>query len=232
MGSSSFFVDRVYMTVKKLLIFICLFPVSLLAQDFPVYHWPKTDTVTIKHALYQTTWSHAAKYPVKVHWVLRKDMLNCPVKTKRTNKFTDDPLLKNSNYNRDYLKSGYDKGHQMNAGDNSCSSQTYPECWYFTNMSPQLPALNRVVWKNLEEACRKEALKEGSLDITCGNIGNAGTIGINKVQIPTHCWKVVKHLSGITNAYLMPNADTVKRHPYTFYKISIKKLNKLTGLTL
>ncbi len=220
------------MIMKNLLIFIFLFPMYLMAQDFPTYHWLGNDTLTIKHTRYQTTWSYAAKYPVKVHWILTTDMLNCTVKTKRSNKFTADPFVKNSNYNKDYLKSGYDKGHQMNAGDNACSSQTYPECWYFTNMSPQIPGLNRVVWKNLEEKCRKEALKEGSLDITCGNIGNAGTIGIDKLQIPTHCWKVIKHTSGATDAYLMPNADTVKLHPYTFYKIGIKELNKLTGLDL
>ena len=218
--------------IKKLLILFCLFPISLVAQDFPVHYWAAKDTVTIKHTLYQTTWSYAAKYPVKVHWILTKDMLNCSIKTKRTNKFAADPSVEKSNYNKDYLKSGYDKGHQMNAADNSCFPQAYAECWYFTNMSPQAPALNRNVWKNLEEQCRREALKEGSLDITCGNIGNAGTIGIHKIQIPTHCWKVIKHPSGLTDAYLMPNADTVKRHPYTFYKIGVKELNKLTGLEL
>jgi endonuclease G len=52
---------------------------------------------------------------------------------------------------RDYKKSGYDQGHNMAEADNACSPVTDDEFWYYSNITPQRPQLNRFPWRLLEE---------------------------------------------------------------------------------
>jgi endonuclease G len=50
-------------------------------------------------------------------------MYACKTKIKRTNKFTPDPAIPSeTNLKKDYTRSGYDRGHNMPAEDNCCSS--------------------------------------------------------------------------------------------------------------
>ena len=51
------------------------------------------------------------------------------------------------------------------AGDMAWSKEAMSESFFLTNMSPQVPALNRGMWRILEEQIRKWALKEQELYI-------------------------------------------------------------------
>ena len=71
-------------------------------------------------------------------------------KTERSNKFVPDPMVKGATAtNEDYTRTGYDRGHMAPAGDMKWSAKAMRESFYFSNICPQKPALNRGIWKEL-----------------------------------------------------------------------------------
>ena len=210
--------------MKKLLTIILLLPA--------ICSFAQTDTISLNEGNFHIAYSTGLKYPVKVYWHLTANDLNCSAPLKRSNKFTADPQAPGTNYNSDYSRSGYDKGHNFDAADDACNIELNAHCWYFTNMTPQVPELNRVVWKNLEDQCRKWALAGDNLFIECGSIGNVTVIGQHSIAVPTYCWKVIKHSDGRVECYIMPNIKNVKSLTYDKYPISLEDLQKETGLTL
>ena len=187
--------------------------------------------VIIHHKQYETCYDQALHEPVWVKWTLTPAMLpkdHLP----RTNKFTADPQVPNTKLNKDYDGSGYDQGHQMPAQDAASAAQAEEECFYFSNMVPQLPELNRVTWKNLEVWCRNEVTATGhTLVIVCGVEKGVDTIGPDKVNIPACCWKAINE-GGVWIAYKMPNVPTVKTKPYTAYTITLPELDKELGFKI
>lgn len=49
---------------------------------------------------------------------------------------------------------GYDRGHQIPSADRTCSIEANTQTFYFTNMTPQLGALNQQMWASLEGQVR------------------------------------------------------------------------------
>jgi len=189
------------------------------------------NAVALQHKAYITYFDTVAHYPVYVNWELTANMVNCTTHAKRKNNFAPDPLLeKYTSLAKYYAHGGYDRGHNMDALDTECdpTGDTEDECFYYSNMAPQLPALNRGDWKELETYCRTLAKKDGDITIWCGSIGHNGNLGI--IWIPTYCWKVIidrkdKHVE----AYLMPNIVSVNNVTYDKYKVDIKVLEKQVG---
>lgn len=172
---------------------------------------------TVKHHDYTTYFNQKTHEPDSVSWMLTPDMINCKTHLARTNRFTADPLIKNTNLDADYAGSGYDRGHQFPAQDASCNTTDETECFYFSNMVLQKPNLNRITWKNLEVYTRKLAAKQ-VVYVTCGITGNLGTIGKDKIVIPAKCWKRLRY-GNTVEYYVMPNSDDVKSHPFTYYRV-------------
>jgi len=216
--------------MKKLFSAVFLLPLFCCAQT-PMVQAP-TDTVGLNEGNFHTAWSHSAKYPVKVYWHLTQEMLSCPNPLKRCNCFTFDlQLPAETKLNADYEKSGYDQGHNFDADDDACATAALNmNCWYFTNMAPQLPNLNRITWKDLEDQCRKWAKSGDDLFIECGSYGKLKVIGKDNVWVPAFCWKVVKHKNGAIDSYLMPNTSDVNQHPFAYYHTDITVIRQKTGI--
>ena len=206
---------------------------AILFILIPLFVFAVQDTVTIQHKYYTTSFDTVKHYPVLVQWWLTKDMLNCPDRLARTNKFTFDPrLARLTDLAKDYRGGGYDRGHNMPADNNECDPQALQECFYFSNMVPQEPSLNRGIWERLENYTRTLAEQSDSIRIWCGSIGEAKKIG--RVSVPTQCWKVlyIKKQQKY-EAYIFDNGvpkttgDVIQDH-----QISLDSLFKLTGLIL
>jgi endonuclease G len=108
------------------------------------------------------------------------------------------------------------------------------ESFYYTNMTPQAPGLNRGGWKSLEENIRKESELNDSIYVATGSIQGISTktVGGNgcpKVAIPASCWKAywVKK-TGKKVAYLFPNSK-VDVKEVEKYRIDVKQLEKSVG---
>jgi DNA/RNA endonuclease G (NUC1) len=193
------------------------------------------DTITIYHQRYTTTFDTVLLYPVKVHWIVTSADIcdsKSPYKVKRTNDFKPDPLLKKYTSLKVDYKLGskqYDRGHNMDAADNSCNIDQMHECFYFSNMTPQTKHLNEQTWEKLEEHTRKLAKLYGKVEIWCGSYGNKEKIG--RVTVPTYCWKIIRY-NGVVEAYLFPNTSDVNVFPYAYYANSVSNISNASHLTI
>jgi endonuclease G len=186
--------------------------------------------VVLKHTNYTSTFSISKKYPVMVEWWVTKAMVSCPTPLKRKDNFKPDPLLlQHTDIAKDYVGSGYDRGHMMPAADNLCQTQQIQdESFYFSNMAAQTHRLNAGDWKSLETLTRDVATITDSVHIWAGNIGEIKKIG--KVSVPKKCWKVfyvVKTKEWV--AYLFEN-DLSNPDGINNNKVSKGEIEKLTGL--
>ena len=93
-------------------------------------------------------------------------------------------------------------------------------------MTAQYPALNRGDWKSLEMITRELALKNDSIKVWCGSVGESKRIG--KVVVPTKCWKVIYIKK--TNEWLayLFNNDLTKADGIENNKVPLLDIQKLT----
>ncbi len=142
----------------------------------------------------------------------------------------------------DYEHSGYDRGHMAPAGDFKRSPEAMKTTFLLSNIAPQTPALNRKIWKRLEEEVRKRVLIDGKLWIITGNLfidsdSNSVTpyqhIGPNKVAVPTHCFKVIlccgKNQNRAMYGFMLPNQQAFIGGTPKDYILSIDRLEQITG---
>jgi endonuclease G len=207
--------------MKKFLLLITLlgFSVTLKAQD----------VVVLKHTNYTTHFSKSKKYPVMVEWWETRAKIGCPTPLARKDNFKPDPKLPTeTNIGQDYVNSGYDRGHLMPAKSNQCQTQAVQdECFYYSNMAAQTHRLNAGDWKSLETMTREFAVKEDSVHIWAGNVGEIKKIG--KVSVPKQCWKVVYYTkSKEWMAFLFEN-DQSKPDGLNNNKVDLVDIEKLTG---
>jgi endonuclease G len=148
--------------------------------------------------------------------------------TERSNQFkTDDALKGPRSTPADYSGTGYDRGHQAPAGNQGKDQRLQNETFFMSNMSPQLPQLNRNSWKSLEELSRTWVTKYSEAYEFTGPIfydpkeDNSATadgtltyytIGAG-VAVPTHFYKIIIVKDGgawKAIAFVMPNVATYK----------------------
>lgn len=112
----------------------------------------------------------------------------------------------------DYYRSGYDRGHLAPAADMRFSAEAMRDCFYYSNISPQHPGLNRGIWLTLENRTRQWAVEYGAVFITTGPVYSPedGTIGENAVRVPAGFYKVLLDFRSRppkAAGFLFPNTD-------------------------
>jgi endonuclease G len=154
----------------------------------------------------------------------------------RYNKFQPDPDLEKGKRAElsDYAKSGYDRGHMAPAADMKWDQDAMVQCFYLSNMIPQVgKGMNQGIWNNLEAKVRKWAMSRGEVYIFTGPIYDGGvqkTIGTNKVAVPSHIYKIVydpNKLEAI--AFIMPN-EPLNTSDMPDYIVTIRDVEAKTGL--
>ncbi|WP_293669598.1 DNA/RNA non-specific endonuclease [uncultured Parabacteroides sp.] len=156
-------------------------------------------------------------------------------KTERSNKFVPDPLVKGASAtNEDYSRTGYDRGHLAPAGDMKWSAKAMRESFYLSNICPQIPKLNRGIWKDLEEQCRLWAMDNGSLLIVTGPVitDDMKRLGKNRVAIPESFYKVLCYHTGSGYkgiAFIFENRD-YKDNSLKSMAIPVDSVEKVTGI--
>ena len=206
-------------SMKKILLLLVFCVSPLTAQD----------TVRVVHKNYTAVFSKSLRYPILVEWGTTRGELECKTPAKRTDKFLPDPQVrKESDIDEDYVKSGFDRGHLSPAADTRCNEVHMMESFYFTNMAPQYPGLNRGQWKNLEEWTRVLAVENDSVFVQAGCVGEASRI--KRVAVPTHCWKVI-HFKNQKEAYVFPN-EPERTKSFEMHKVPLDSVKKLTKLPI
>ncbi len=152
---------------------------------------------------------------------------------KRSDNFRADTSIRSGSASpADYRRSGYDRGHLAPAGDMKWNEKAMSESFLMSNMSPQRPAFNRGIWKNLESRVRKWAIEKESIYVITGPVLDhiTDTIGENKVGVPSRYFKVLVDLSPPDHsfkAFLLPNQSSSAN--LEEYALTVDSLEQVTG---
>ncbi len=187
--------------------------------------------VVLKHTNFTSRFNISKKYPVMVEWWVTKAKVSCSTPLKRKDNFKPDPLLpQHTDIAKDYVGSGFDRGHMMPAADNLCQTQQIQdESFYFSNIAAQTHRLNAGDWKSLETFTRDESKLKDSIHVWAGNVGEVKKIG--SVSVPKYCWKVI-HIKKENKwvAYLFEN-NTSAPDGFKNNEVALKDIMDLTGFT-
>jgi endonuclease G len=202
---------------------------------------PSDDYLLDQHS-YVVSYSPTKHVPNWVAWRLDRSYLG---HVRRQNDFRPDPTLPNDFYHvseRDYLHSGYDRGHLCPSADREDTPEDNSTTFLFTNMEPQLHELNAGPWEKLERHERELAERPGAvLYIVAGGVFSDPfpTIG-QGVAVPAANFKIVVLLSEGQGAadvnertsvlsVLMPNQKGVGEHEWTEFVTSVDAVEQATG---
>lgn len=158
---------------------------------------------------------------------------NNGIRAKRSDYFKVDERVKEHSAQRsDYYKSGYDRGHYVPAGDFVYSQELKDETFTYTNVSPQLKALNRYGWKYLEAAIRDKVLAwKCSAYVVSGSLFKAGNkrIGENQIGVPDQLYKIVFYPDSMKMyAFRMNNSNEAYSGSLQDYQLTVDELETLS----
>jgi endonuclease G len=181
---------------------------DLCFDDFAIYYSPKD------------------KKPIYTVERLNGRELEAP-RPKRSNQFYEEARLPTHERSllADYRGSGFDRGHNVPAGDMT-RERGMAQSFSLANMMPQARQNNQGIWaKRVEEATRMYAKRAaGDLYVYTGSTGSLGSIGKSKVTVPAHLFKLVydPHKQ-IAWAYWVENQDSATVAPLISYAELVDK---------
>ncbi|MEM6319531.1 MAG: DNA/RNA non-specific endonuclease [Bacteroidota bacterium] len=220
---------------------------ALLHQDLVANGLPKvhSDETVIHHQAFSLVYSEAHEQAKWVAHVISPKIVNGSVT--RTNDFRIDPLVATETAveedyfiriekdgQTEYDGFGWDRGHLAPSADFRWSKIALSESYFYSNMSPQVPAFNRDSWAKVENLLRAYVYaQEVPLYVVTGGLltEDLSVIerSINKVSIPNYFWKVAVDLQNKKGiAFLLPNAKA--DYPTEYCVKSIDEIEQLTGI--
>lgn len=147
-------------------------------------------------------------------------------------KFLADPKCPDSPDWYEYRGSGYDRGHMVPANDMKWDKTAMKECFYMTNMCPQLHALNDGCWRQLEMAVHRWAKRDKRLIVAAGPVlkNKMKRIGTDKnISVPGAFFKVIYAPNhGRAIGFIFNNEKI--RGSYTKHVVSVDYIERMTGL--
>lgn len=204
----------------------------------PLRTTASNDELLIEHTGYVVAFDTRHNIANYVAWTLTADRL-APVVSRKGTRFEQDPQLPTATAAAyyDYKDSGYDRGHLCPAADNTWRLQAMTDCFYMSNICPQIHALNDGVWNDLEMACRRWAQLGDTLHIVAGplfnDVNKARKIGqSHRVPVPDRFYKVVLRCNGskrMALAFVFTNDNKNVRVQNGI--VSVNSVATLTGLT-
>ena len=204
-----------------------------VSTGMPSYMMPSSTTGSIvKHDHFLLSYNEPYEQAEWLGYVLEKKHLTYD--DRKRPYFIEDPKVKTKSADwRNYMRSGYDRGHLCPAGDRRFTEFAYNETFYTSNISPQDREFNAGVWNRLEAQIRRWVKKEGTHYVFTGGILEEGLeeIGDEDVDVPRYFYKIVakgnlENMKAI--AFLMPNKPSSKSIQQ--FTVSIDEIEKRTGI--
>lgn len=204
---------------------------TIVDWGLPYY---RSDEQIVHHDAFSLSYNEEHEQANWVVHVITKDIFYGNVS--RTNDFRVDPLVTTITADSaDYWDSGYDRGHLAPSADFRWSKKALSESYFYSNMSPQVPELNREIWAKLENLVREWVFETNELVVVTGPVLTKDLPkipqGSKRVSIPEYFYKVILDNEGDEKkgiAFIMPN----KKAPFRLvdYAVSIDSVEALTGL--
>lgn len=220
--------------MKNLLILLLLLPIHLFAQLNEFLPESTYDDDLRFLTEYTVSYNLKNKQPNWVAYELTE--AEAQLDRDRCDCFKQDKMIRTA-ANKDYLNSGYDRGHLSPAAHNNVSDKVNEESFNLLNICPQIPAFNRGIWKNLESWTTDQAIVYGKVFIVTGpilvkNSHVMAKTGVNKdIPVANAYFKVILRVNE-TKAYgvgfVIP--QSIKTGALTDYMFSINVIESLTGI--
>jgi len=210
--------------VKVMVIFIFL---AAVVFGGSLDAWLPREAV-VRHERYALSFDAARRVPRWVCWRIEPST----GKVSRAGMgFEPDPGAPLSPAPSEYAGSGFDLGHMCPAADMASDVESLRLTFLTSNVAPQLPALNRGDWRELEAALRAEAASNAVVCV-CGPVwvsATPATIGAG-VAVPDAFFKVAwGGTCGVARAWVMPNRSGNRRP--SDYAVPVEAVERATGLT-
>lgn len=186
-------------------------------------------TAEICYSGYATKNSGLTRSPLYSAEYLTKERVEEAHYLPREDSFHPEPNLPPSQTAslKDYVRSGYDRGHMAPNKDMSNKQMQY-ESFSLANIVPQDPDNNRNLHASIENSTRQLAKKYKELYVITGPAYMTNEIGFlnDRVAIPTNIWKAIYIPATNTSAVYWE-----KNQPGYYYEvISVKELQNRIGI--
>ena len=224
--------------------------------------------IVLSREQYVISYNKEKRIPNWVAWKLEADQIG---NSGRSNNFNPDPDLENylkvhspntpkAVDQTEYKGSCFDRGHQIPSADRTDRRENNQTTFFMSNMIPQTPYMNRVIWAHFEKFTRDLVLKHGKkVYILSGPIFDQdfGSIGPKAdIKVPSKQFKIlfIQDLNQQNEvlAVIMPNtlrngsnpsenrnelckplmAGTNDINDWMKYKTTIEEVEKLSGLKI
>jgi len=156
-------------------------------------------------------------------------------KYKRPSSFKADYSLpkKLRSYTSNYSRTGYDRGHNNPNSLWNYNKKLQKETFIMSNVAPQTPQLNRILWRKIERFVKIESIKYKTLKVITGSCGIKGHIK-NNIVIPEYFFKIVYYPSlNKTIGFLAINDRRYnKNSKIKDYLVSISKIENICKFKL
>lgn len=221
--------------IVSLLLVLYLFPFVVFAWECGThveYGVPGSADQFLCREAYAVGYSYTHKQPLWTAYHISKDSV--AKRFKRSNDFKEDQEIPKQYRSllTDYKGSGYDRGHMAPAATIDVSEEAMQESFLLSNMSPQLPGLNRQGWRYLEEYVRDWTKSRGDLYVFTGPIFSSTDKHIgNGVTIPSAYYKIIydANLPGDAIAFIVPHFPANKEDLRNLI-VSVDLVEEKTGL--
>lgn len=194
---------------------------------------PESSLQVVNHGYYALGYDESLEQAAWVSYQLTPEKLLG--KHQRKDVFMEDRFIESgSAHPKDYLKSGYDRGHLAPAADFTYSESAMKASFYMSNISPQHPGFNRGIWKKLEQQVRSWAMEYENILVITGPVvktNGALSIGENEVRVPEFFYKVIFDIhppSYKMLAFLLKNEKSSR--PLLDHVVSVDSLEQFSGL--
>ena len=212
-------------------------PAEVMARLEIPYRFDDNAGNIVEHMGYTLSYNSELRVPNWVAYELLESEANSSYRP-REDSFEPDPLIKGRQaYDRDYVGSGYDRGHMVPSGDMKWSSQAMKESFYLSNTCPQNHNLNAGAWNDLEQQVRREARYYGRVWVVCGPLFESNSprhVGENHVAVPDCFFKALlarkKDGSYAAIGFVFPNSSCLRN--LSLYCMTVDELEEKVGMDL
>ena len=179
--------------MKHLLLILTII-INLYSYDIKDFIDLKQCDQIIDKQVFKICYSYKYKGALAVWYELKGDLVDKKNIKKRPRFYTEKNIpVKYRSKSKDYVKSGFDRGHLANDASFDYDKKVQRKTYTMANIIPQYPKVNRYTWIKAERYERQLAKKLNNIMVVnlVDYSNSPGTIGKNKISIPTSYTKIL-----------------------------------------
>jgi endonuclease G len=165
--------------------------------------------------------------PVYSAYIITKDEISHPIVKRAKETFKNEKSVPCVHV-KYYSNSGYDKGHLTPAADMEYSQKSMDDCFYITNICPQIHEFNAGIWEHLENKVRDWAVQYDSLLIISAPVLKTCTSKDN-LTVPAQFYKIIYSFKQNKATAFLMDANLTEGSIFN-YQTTVSKIDSLTTL--